>query len=356
MRPSTLACLASLTCFALVGATAACGGSSSTPLSAPDGGSGSSGGGSGSSGASSGGGSGSGSGGTGSSSGGTGSGSGGTGSGSGGTGSSSGGTGDGGTGDGGTPFNVANVSGLSLWLDAAKGLTLTSGVVSAWADQSPNMNNAAESRAALQPSLDAAGIHGLPAVKFSANPTAASGNDLIINASATLGFGAGDFLIALVGQYDNAPGVGAAEQLDGYGEFYTSIFGAPIDNATGLGLYGNAPPIGGNAASTSAFGFVTGTKGVASANTGYNDGKAHLFVLRRAGTTLALRVDANEDTLTITANTDVGSPSGAHLGGIENAAAQRLDGEIAEVIAVKGALAMGDLAGIVGYLKSKYGL
>ena len=52
---------------------------------------------------------------------------------------------------------------------------------------------------------------------------------------------------------------------------------------------------------------------------------------------------------------DLGA-TGAHLGGIENAAMQRLDGDIAEVIAVRGPIAPGALSSLEGYLVAKYNL
>jgi hypothetical protein len=270
----------------------------------------------------------------------------------------SGGTGDDGTtsSDSGDGFSVASVTGLVLWLDAAKGVTATGSVVSAWADQSGQSNNAAEGRAGLQPAVAMAGINNLPVVHFSANPQGTSGNDLIIAASASLGWGTGDFLVEVVARYDNAPAAGAAEATAGYGMLYGNIFGQPIDSATGLGLYANAPPLGTAAATSGFLGFVTGG-GATSTGTGYNDDMPHAFAMQRSGTTLTVRLDgAVAGTQTIASGTNVGANTGAHLGGIENAGDQRLDGDIAELVAVEGTIASGDLAGIEGYLKAKYDL
>jgi hypothetical protein len=255
------------------------------------------------------------------------------------------------TGDGATAFNVAGVAGLVLWLDAAKGITLSGSSVTAWADQSPSANNASEGRSALQPAIVSSAIHGLPAVSFGSS----AGSDLILASSASLGWGTGDFLVEVVAEYNNVPQA-STEQTNGYGELYTSIFGAPIDSATGVGLYANAPPIGGNAASTAFLGFAGGVA-VPSAGTGYNDGAAHVFAMQRSGATFSVRLDgASVGSKAIGAGVDIGASAGAHLGGIENATVQELSGEIAEVIAVKGTIGAADLAGIEGYLVGKYAL
>lgn len=79
----------------------------------------------------------------------------------------SGGTGgsqpSGGT-DGGPP--AIPTDGLVLWLRADVGVTLTSGVVSAWADQSPSHTDATQELQRSQPVLLAEGISGHPAILF----------------------------------------------------------------------------------------------------------------------------------------------------------------------------------------------
>jgi hypothetical protein len=65
---------------------------------------------------------------------------------------------------GGAPFSPANVSGLSLWLKADAGVTLSGSDVTAWADQSGNGKNAVG--ADTLPTLQSNAINGLPAIRF----------------------------------------------------------------------------------------------------------------------------------------------------------------------------------------------
>jgi hypothetical protein len=259
--------------------------------------------------------------------------------------------------DGGT-FNVAGLPGLVLWLNGEKDVQTVGAKVTSWHDQSGNSNDAAETRDAAQPSLVQNVMHGRPAVHFTADPQAPNGKDLIIAPSSSLGWGPADFLVEVVAQYDNTlqqPDSGA-EQAVGYGAFYTTITATPIDTATGVGLYANVPPIGNSAATTGFLAFAHGIAAPSSGN-GYNNTTPHTFGMQRTAGNLTARLDgAVVGTQAIPVNADVGSSVGAQLGAIENAATQRLDGDIAEVIAVRGTIATSDLTGLEGYLRSKYTL
>jgi hypothetical protein len=63
-----------------------------------------------------------------------------------------------------TAFSPANLSGLSLWLKADAGVTLSGSNVTAWADQSGNGKNAVG--ASTFPTLQSNAINGLPAIRF----------------------------------------------------------------------------------------------------------------------------------------------------------------------------------------------
>jgi hypothetical protein len=65
---------------------------------------------------------------------------------------------------GGAPFSPANLSGLSLWLKADAGVTLSGSNVTAWADQSGNGKNA--TGADTLPTLQSNAINGYPAIRF----------------------------------------------------------------------------------------------------------------------------------------------------------------------------------------------
>lgn len=67
------------------------------------------------------------------------------------------------------PFTPPSISGCKLWLRADRGITLVSGNVSAWADQSGNGNNVSQATAGLRPPYVASdsNFNGRPSLTFS---------------------------------------------------------------------------------------------------------------------------------------------------------------------------------------------
>jgi hypothetical protein len=261
---------------------------------------------------------------------------------------------DSGTGhDAGTPFDVASVPGLALWLNASVGVTASgTSHVSVWADQSGNHNDASELDATYQPMLVASSIDHLPAVHFTAS--VGGGTMMTIADSSTLEWSTGDYLIAVVTRYDNRPSATpATEAAIGYG----TLFSKQV-NGGGVALFANTPASGGAAGSTAFSSYVSAMGGVSNTALGFNDGTARLLATARTmGTTLALRVNGSQTATGAVPSVDVDEPFvGARLGASGETLVQQLDGDIAEMIAVKGALAPGDLAGIEAYLMTKYGL
>jgi hypothetical protein len=264
----------------------------------------------------------------------------------------------------GSGSDVAAIPGIALWLDAAKGVTATNGKITAWADQTANHNDATQQNVNWQPSVVAAGIAGLPSVHFTAtNPGSGNqgtnGTMLNIADSATLQWGSEDYLIEVVTRYDNMPTVtSATDRATGYGTFYSKQTQNPQLPAEGVAFFGNTPASDMAGGTTAFSSYVYVASGVTNAATGFNDGTARLLGTQRTGTTtLALRVNGAE-TATKTVQTmnvdEVGT--GARIGASGDATIARLDGEIAEIIAVKGAISATDLATIESYLAAKYGL
>ena len=68
----------------------------------------------------------------------------------------------------GAAFTPTTISGCILWLRADLGVTLASGKVSAWADQSGNSNNFSQGTAAQQPVFNSSGVNGQPTLSFTA--------------------------------------------------------------------------------------------------------------------------------------------------------------------------------------------
>lgn len=247
------------------------------------------------------------------------------------------------------PFNVKSVNGLALWLKGDVGVTADGAqLVSAWADQSGNNNNATESRVGLLPKALASGINSLPSIHFAS--VATQGNDLLIADSPTLEWGTGDYLVEVVSRYTNDP---TSVNGGGFAALYIAIYGPPETAMDGLGLYGNVPALSNKAKSTGVEAFIGGQPPAVSSGTGYNNNAQHVFGMQRVGTTLTVRLDGAVVGTQVVASVDIGK-HGGRLGACENATAQRLEGDIGEVIAVKGVISAGDLAGIEGYLKARY--
>ncbi len=164
-------------------------------------------------------------------------------------------------------------------------------------------------------------------------------------------WGTGDFVVEVVARYTNDP---TSVTHDAFGALYISIYGPPDTATSGFGLYGNVFKEPGDLATSSAIeSYVWGQPSVVSANPGYNNNSAHVFAIERVGTTLSVRIDGASAGQKTTGAVDLGKPGG-RLGGCENAQAQRLEGDIAEAIAVKGTINSADLAGLEGYLRGRY--
>ncbi|HEY5241992.1 MAG TPA: hypothetical protein VIJ22_11025, partial [Polyangiaceae bacterium] len=209
----------------------------------------------------------------------------------------------------------------------------------------------------------ASGIHSLPAVHFTANASpsggnASYGNMMTIADSAALQWGSGDYLIEVVTLYDNVPAAASvSDAATGYGAFYSkqSTGGNP---ALGVAFLANTPA-GDTTAGTTAFSsFVQVIQGVSNPTLGFNDGTARLLGTQRTGgTTLTLRVNGAQTTSATVAAEDVDAPNVVvSLGATGDASTARLDGDIAELIAVKGTISAADLASLESGLMVKYGL
>jgi hypothetical protein len=268
------------------------------------------------------------------------------------------------TSDGGT-FNPANVLNLVLWLEAdvSSSITLVTPdagpqKVAKWADQTSHHNdaNGAPQFLARNPSVKSNAIHGLPAVHFDQGTgNQVSGQMLIIpdNADTSLQWGTGDFFVAVVGSFDNNPSNG---QNLGVGNFYSkAILSSGGGGANGLFLYGNVP----TTTPTPNVGMIFATANTANdfvtTSNPYNNGNAHLFAIRRRGAKLDLIVDGQSIATSTSNSVDVSAAKVAvRIGADGDANLVRLDGDIGEMLAVKGNLSLSDEVGLGQYLKSKW--
>ncbi len=268
------------------------------------------------------------------------------------------------------PFNPANVPNLVLWLEGDVSSSITTATndagiakVTKWADQTSHHNDATGTAGnpARNPHVKSSAINSLSAIHFDQQPLLTQGNMLTIidNADTSLRWGTGDFFLAVVADFDNATGTNASPNLQ-LGNFYskegfTSGIGAapPPPVYAGVVFLGNAL---GNPPGPGLFFGTANTSGDSvTTATAYNTGAAHLFVLRRRAAKIDLFVDNGNVATATTTNPDVSDPTTVvRIGADGDANQARLDGDIGEMLAVKGALSLSDEANLVGYLRTKW--
>ncbi len=270
-----------------------------------------------------------------------------------------GGSKDSSSGNDASSFDPGSVSGLALWLDANKGITQSSGSVSGWADRTANKNDASQATASHQPQWLASSINGLPAVHFNKDHAGqfVGGDALTIADSVSLQWGTGDFYVVVVGRFDGNVTTDGPER--GEGVFFSKTAGG--NNFPGplllAGIFGS---INGGKGPANGVAFTTSTTNgdyVITTNP-YNDSTARSFAMRRTGKQLELRINGASIVTSASSGLDI-SNVGATVrigAGDQAAASLRLDGDVAELLAVKGALSAGDMAALELYVKTKYGL
>lgn len=239
--------------------------------------------------------------------------------------------------DGGT---ISSISGLVLWLDAAKGVTTNGNDITAWSDQSTQGNDATGGTPTA--TLVSSSINSLPAAHFDAT----SLQFVSIADATSLQWGTGDFFVAIVAKFDNDPnnsitsGLGSLYTKLGSGSgllFFANDFQYPSTVVAGLSNLEDPTP--------------TEVDYAAS----YNDGAARLYVIQRASGSEYLRVNGTQ-VASSTSSIDVSESGHDVFIGLMEQGDAALDGDIAEVIAVQGTLQTSDRGTIESYLTNKYGL
>jgi hypothetical protein len=241
-----------------------------------------------------------------------------------------------------TPQSLA---GLVLWLDGTRGVQTSGEAVTSWDDQSGLKNDATPSATgSSDPVFVAKAIGTAPAVRFDGT------NYLVIQDDASLQFGTGDFLVAVVARHTTPIHVGW-----GYGFFY---------NKAELALPFAGPALVANTeeGTTQIAAQITYHQAIIeTAQSGLNDGQPMVLVMRRRASPglASLEIRLNGATSAISTGstyaTDVSAPGRpVFLGGTPNM--QDIVGDVAEVVAVKGATPDADVTALEGYLATKYGL
>ena len=235
------------------------------------------------------------------------------------------------------PIDIAALPGLVLWVKGSNGVHVDSdGGVTGWDDLSPAANNMSPLGSGPLPTLSPTSTNGQPAVHMVVQSATVSSN---------LGMPLHD--------WGNAELFVEVVELIQLGHGAGILFGN-IDSSNGfsfeLAAYGAAPNFQGPDFNLLA----------PSATHSINDGVPHAVGIRNTwlpydggtGTGLELRIDgALVESTTHPVQEDWGSgPSFVTQAGFE------LDGDIAEIIAVKGHTSDEDVAGVEAYLKDKYNL
>jgi len=227
--------------------------------------------------------------------------------------------------------------GLVVWLDAEDA---PQGYVQAWRDRSPAANDARQPVPAYQPMRANGAIGGYPAVRFDGRRAL-----LEIADAPSLEWAFDDYAILVVARFSVDRGT-TFQML--YQKVATT---APWD---GPSLYVNgAKPTQATTvtAQMSQYAFAT------SAHDRLDDAP-HVFVSRRVGAALEVRVDGAPEGATVLATPiDVSAPrrpvqigqNGDHRPGF-----QALEGDVAEVVAVRGILPDDQLRVLECYLTVKY--
>jgi hypothetical protein len=245
---------------------------------------------------------------------------------------------------------IGGIPGLALWLNGGVGVThdATTGLVSAWADQSPNHNDAAPANDQNAPTYVAQSIHQQPGIHFGVVGTP----ELTIASSPSLNWGVGDFVIEVVVEFKNPPPIGV-QNPDATPCFYLKGPSPASGNGlSGVGLFGNSE---GGAGASGRIGAQNGIPRTVRVLSALNNGTPHVIALHRNGDTLELRVDgASVATTTGAKGIDISSDQAAEIGSLLGGQAFRVDGDIDEIIAVAGTNL--HLNEVETYLTTKYGL
>lgn len=244
-------------------------------------------------------------------------------------------------------FTPASLGNLALWLDATALVQLDgSGNVAAWGDRSTFGNDAAASPE-YAPSLAPSAVNGQPAIHFDASSAVA--RYLLVVDSPSLRWGTGDYLVAVVGRFTNEPSDGLATGAASF--FWKSTF----PTGAGVSVVGNVPLANGTV--SDGLILLEDASHYDYAKSAYHDGVAHLFVARRTAGSLELRVDgASVASSAESSPADVSAVGVPVSIGAVSFAYYRLFGDIAEIVALSGPSAPGDIDALESYFAQRYAL
>lgn len=249
------------------------------------------------------------------------------------------------------PVSPDKLQNVVLWLDAGQGVELKDGgaqKVSVWRDRSPFGNDAAQVDDESKPNWVRNQLNALPAVAFDGLATR-----LDVADSASLAFSAAPFTMAVVGAWTNSTLVVSGEEV-GYAHIICKVGAfAPF---SGPCMMANFPSFTAESESRLAMQIDSVTNAISSMS-GLNDGRPRLYVAQRATPSeLRLRINGVLVGRTTVADwRDATSGGNAlYIGGQYPPYA--LEGKLAEIVIIRGALDDTALNGLEEHLIEKYGL
>lgn len=283
----------------------------------------------------------------------------------------------GGTGEGGLagapvlePLEPLDFERLTLWLEATSencSPGTDSSAVIQWRDGSNNGNHAESQDAARRPIFteDILNHHGV--VSFEATVKAGVPDEpssLVVADDASLALGREDFVALAVARWSNGTALhsnGSIAHYWGSGSLVTRRLAA--FPRRGIDLLANYPPSAVEAdEASSRFAVELDTKGACavSFSDGLNDNVFRLYVGRRAGEEIGLRINGVVEGRSHIAK-DFHLDEGYVLGASENlvvggVTARPFVGDIAELVLIRGKTSDAQLAALEAHLMTKYAL
>jgi hypothetical protein len=225
-------------------------------------------------------------------------------------------------------------AGLKLWLDASQGVTQSGGLVSAWADQSPNAANATQATGGAQPTYVASQFNGRPVIRF------AAGKSMI---APDLGLHASDLTVFAV-TASKGTGNDGDRGLIHLGAAYPN--GYILEQRSFNTSFTIRPGVGSTPAPLEAYFYGWSV-----------DFTPYMFeMVKSLGVSNTAYLNASNQTI----NSDVATAGPYTAGPTEigtfGTSGGSFDGDIAELLVYKGALGTTQRQSIESYLRVKYNL
>lgn len=254
---------------------------------------------------------------------------------------------------------LPGIAEIVLWLDAARDVAADAqGRVEQWLDQSAHAHvGQATGEPATWPLYVPDALNGHPAVGFGVVGAGPAVRRLLVSDHPSLWFGTGDFAILAVLRHRTS--TDPADFDVAYGSIYQKAC-SECPGFIGPMLFANDfwDPILNGGPFRSSFLFQLASRSDYAARSlvdGFNDDRMHLVVARRTREELRVEVDGMPHaTALVTSTLDISNPGvPVAIGSHGSVDIQALEGEIFELVAIRGTTAVD---GMADCLMTKYGL